>query len=365
MRKKRTVDGILLFTTLVLVVGGFLIFLSASLGLLARDGAEFSDIALSQFVLGVVGGLSALFLTSNIPYRFWRQYSFHVFVAASVLCLLLFTPLGIELNGARSWLDFGVTTFQPAEALKIGYVLYLATWLSRRPAKDAPLWARMGPFVIITAIVAVLLIVQPDFGTFMVIAATGAALFFISGAKIQDMALLIIVGMVFAGLFIGTHPHARERINTFLKPLEDPQGAGYQIGKSLTAVGSGELLGRGFGQGIQKFTTLPEPTSDSIFAVYAEEVGFIGSVVLIVGFLIFILRSLSIAARAPDVFAGLTVSGIALLIGIQSFLNIGAMLAVFPLSGLPLIFVSHGGSALFMALAMVGIMLNISRFARA
>lgn len=364
MKKKRPVDAILLFATLFLVTGGFLIFLSASLGLLARSGASFADIAFSQFVLGVLGGLAALFITSNIPYRLWRHYAFHLFVAASALCLLLLTQLGIELNGARSWLNFGFTTFQPAEALKVGYVIFLATWLSRRRKQHESFAERMLPFTVITGVVAILLLIQPDMGTLVVTAATGGALFFLSGAKFKDMAVLLVAGILVVGGFVATNPHAYERIQTYLNPSEDLQGAGYQVQKSQIAVGSGKLFGRGFGQSIQKFTTLPEPASDSIFAVYAEEVGFLGSVVLVLAFLVFTLRGLYISARAPDVFSALTVAGLTLLISIQSFFNIGAMIGIFPLSGLPLIFVSHGGSALFMALASVGIMLNISRFAK-
>lgn len=365
MRRTRSVDSLLFFTTTVLVIGGFLIFMSASLGLLARDGAQFSDLATSQLLLGVVGGFVALVVSSNIPMKFFRTYAFHLFAASALLTALVFFPvIGLELNGARSWLNFGVTTFQPAEALKIGYVLYLATWLARRSKKSASLVERVGPFVILTALVGGLLLLQPDTGTFVVIAASGAAMFFASGAKWKDIALLGLAGALFIGAFISFHPHALERIATFVNPAADPLGAGYQVQKSLIAVGSGEVLGRGFGQSIQKFTTLPEPTSDSIFAVFAEEFGFVGAAILVLGFLVFALRGLWVAARSADAFSGLVAVGIVILIVVQSFLNIGSMLAVFPLTGLPLIFVSHGGSALFMALASVGILLNISRTAR-
>lgn len=365
MRRVRSFDSILFFTTTALVIGGFLIFMSASLGLLARDGAQFSDLATSQLFLGVIGGFVALVVSSSIPVKFFRTYAFHLFAASLLLTALVFMPvIGLELNGARSWLNFGVTTFQPAEALKIGYVLYLATWLSRRNKKSATLVERVAPFVILTALVGALLLLQPDTGTFAVIAASGAAMFFASGAKWKDIALLALCGTLFIGAFISFHPHALERITTFVNPAKDPLGAGYQVQKSLIAVGSGEVLGRGFGQSIQKFTTLPEPTSDSIFAVFAEEFGFLGAAILILGFLIFALRGLWIAARSADAFSGLVALGIVILIVVQSFFNIGSMLAVFPLTGLPLIFVSHGGSALFMALASVGILLSISRTAR-
>ncbi len=365
MRRTRSFDATIFFITTALVIGGFLIFMSASLGLLAREGAQFSDIATSQLSLGVIGGFLALFITSAIPYRLYRTYAFHLFVASAVATALVFVPgIGLTLNGARSWLDFGVTTFQPAEALKIGYILYLATWLSRRPKKTTPFFERVLPLAIVTGVVGVLLLLQPDTGTFVVIASAGAAMFIASGAKVRDILILGVIGLLGIGAFVAVHPHALERIATFANPAADPLGAGYQVQKSLIAVGSGQVFGRGFGQSIQKFTTLPEPTSDSIFAVFAEEFGFIGGALLIIGFLIFALRGLSIAARAPDAFGGLVAVGIVILITVQSFLNIGSMLAVFPLTGLPLIFVSHGGSALFMALASVGILLSISRSAR-
>lgn len=362
MSRRRSFDTTIFFWTLALVVGGFLIFLSASLGLLARSGANFSDLAVSQLLFGIVGGFVALYLTSRIPYRFWKKYSLFVFTAGVCASLLVFVPgIGLELNGARSWLDLKVATFQPAEFLKLGYVLYLAAWLSRRTPKNTRLFSRIGSFAIITAIVAGLLLMQPDTGTFLVIATAGGVMFFVSGAQWKDLCLLAVLGVLLVGGIVATHPHALDRLSTFIHPAADPLGAGFQVQKSLIAVGSGQFFGRGFGQSIQKFTTLPEPTSDSIFAVFAEEFGFVGSVALVFGFLIFALRSLFIAARAPEAFGGLVVVGIAILIIVQSFFNISAMLGLVPLSGLPLIFVSHGGSALFMALASVGIILNISR----
>ena len=365
MGKKKTFDSITFFAVVGLVIGGFLIFMSASLGLLARDGAQFSNIAASQFLLGVVGGFSALYITSHIPYRFWRHYALYVFLGAVAATLLVFVPgIGLEFNGARRWLNLGITTLQPAELLKIGYVLYLAVWLSRRRSKKIPFIARTLPFVLITSVVALLLLMQPDTGTFLVIALTGGVMYFVSGAQLKDLAVLALIGVIGLSGLIFSRDYALDRVKTFISPASDPQGAGYQIQQSLNAVGSGQLFGRGFGQSIQKFTHLPEPTSDSIFAVFAEEFGFVGAVVLIIAFAVVALRSLSIAARAPDMFGGLVAVGIAILIAVQSFLNIGSMLGVFQLTGLPLIFISHGGTALFMSLASVGILLNISRFMR-
>lgn len=364
-KKKRPFDSVMFFAVTALVLGGFLVFMSASLGLLAQDGAQFSDIASSQFLLGVVGGFIALYVTSHIPYRFWRHYSLYIFIGSALLMLMVFVPgIGLELNGARRWLDLGVTTVQPAEFLKIAYILYLATWLSQRKSKNRPFLHRIAPFSIITGVAALLLLIQPDTGTFLVLASAGGAVYFASGAKLRDIAVLGLIGIIALSGLLFSRDYALDRLQTFINPAADPLGAGYQIKQSLIAVGSGKTFGRGFGQSVQKFNYLPEPTSDSIFAVFAEEFGFLGSALLVLGFTIFSLRGLWLAARAPDMFGGLVTLGIAILIFVQSFLNIASMLAILPLTGLPLIFISHGGTALFTALASVGILLNISRFKR-
>lgn len=363
MAKRRPFDRFIFASVAALVLGGFLIFMSASLGLLARNGAQFSDVAVSQFSLGLVGGMIALIIVSLIPYRLYKKYALYLYILAILATLLVFVPgIGLEFNGARRWLDLGITTFQPVELLKIGYVLYLSAWLSGRRGKTLhrPLEG-VVPFGIITGIVAIILLLQPDTGSFLVIAAAGFAMFLAAGATAKDIAILALVGILALGGLVFMRPYLLDRITTFVNPETDPLGSSYQIQQSLIAVGSGQFFGRGFGQSVQKFNYLPEPTSDSIFAVYAEEFGFLGSIILIFAFLLFALRGLWVAARAPDVFGGLVAVGIVILIVAQSFLNIGSMLAIVPLTGLPLIFISHGGSALLLSLASVGILLNISR----
>lgn len=363
MARKRPFDKFIFGSVIALVLGGFLIFMSASLGLLARDGAQFPDVALSQFFLGLVGGIIAMLVISTIPYRLYRKYAFYLYLLAILVSLLVFVPgLGLEFNGARRWLDLGITTFQPVELLKIGYVLYLAAWLSGRRGKALERSLEgLVPFALISGVVAVILLLQPDTGSFLVIGAAGFAMFLSAGATVKDVAILALVAVLALGGLVAMRPYLLDRITTFVNPNVDPLGSSYQVQQSLIAVGSGQVFGRGFGQSVQKFNYLPEPTSDSIFAVYAEEFGFIGSVILVFAFLLFALRGLWIAARTPDVFGGLVAVGIVILIVAQSFLNIGSMLAIVPLTGLPLIFISHGGSALLLSLASVGILLNISR----
>jgi cell division protein FtsW len=354
-------DRILFSTVALLVVSGIFIFLSASLGLLAGNGPEFGNVARNQLVLGLGGGTIAFLIGLGIHYRFWRGISLYLFLGTAILSLLVFTPLGLELNGARRWLDFGLFTLQPAEFLKIGYILYLATWLSTAKSKISDMRYGLLPFGVITGAVAGILLLQPDTDTFMIIALSGLTMFVAAGAKIRDIIIIILLGIIAGALVITFRPYVADRITSFLNPGNDPQGTGYQIQQSLMAVGAGEIFGRGFGQSVQKFGKLPEPTSDSIFSVFAEEAGFVGASALVIAYLVFALRGFWVAARAPDVFGGLLALGIVVLIVSESYLNIAAMLGVFPLSGLPLVFVSHGGSALFASLAAAGILLSVSR----
>lgn len=360
--KPKSIDTILLLIIGVLVSAGFLIFSSASLGLMARDGASFASEAFSQFVFGVLGGAAALFLMSNVYYRHWRKYAIYIFVLALAGTLLVFTPLGLSHGGATRWLDLGITTVQPSEFLKIAYVIYLATWLSGFHGRVEEWRYGLIPFGIITAIVGLVMLLQPDTDTFLIIASAGMAMFLASGARWRDIGLIILSGVLLLAVVAFARPYVMDRITTFLDPEADPLGSGYQIQQSLIAIGSGGVTGRGFGQSIQKFEYLPEPTSDSIFAVYAEEFGFVGAFVLLLGFVSLALRGYRIAAEAKDIFGTLLVVGFITIIIAQSFLNIAAMIALAPLSGLPLPFISHGGTALLATLAALGIVLNVSKY---
>ena len=211
------------------------------------------------------------------------------------------------------------------------------------------------------AVVAIPLILQPDVGTLIVLVVTGGAMYIAAGARFRDIILAGIIGLGALAIIATQKTYIYERILTFILPSRDPLGHSYQLEQSLIAIGSGEWLGRGFGQSVQKFNFLPEPMGDSIFAVAAEEFGFIGACIIILLFLFFLYRGLHIARHSKDFFGGLIVVGLVILIVWQSFVNIGAMLGVLPLTGLPLIFISHGGSALLLALAEVGVILNVSR----
>lgn len=356
------IDSIFAWITAALVFGGFFIFVSASLGLMAQETITFSRIVFNQALFGVIGGSITALIASKIPYKFWQKSSFYLFLLSVLVTALVFIPqLSITHGGARRWIALGSFSFQPAELLKIGFVMYLATLLAGAKKRVRTLKYGLLPLIILLGVVALVLLPQPDTGTFVVIALAGLGMYIVAGAPWWHIASLIGLGASGLTTLTLTTPYIRERITTFINPAGEPLGAGYQIRQSLIAIGSGEWLGRGLGQSIQKFNFLPEPIGDSIFAVFAEEWGFIGAILLLSLFLAFALRGLKIASRAPSQFARLLTSGIIFLIVGQSFINIAAMLGVAPLTGMPLIFVSQGGTAMMSALASVGIILNISR----
>lgn len=357
------VDRTLLGIILLLVVGGFLIFSSASLGLLAREGARFSSVAFSQIIFGIIGGGIAMFLTSQIFYRNWRKYAFYIFIATIILTLCVFIPgLGMEHGGAQRWIRLGSFSFQPAEVLKIGFIIYMATWLSGVHKVINTFKQGTLPFIGITAVVGLVMLLQPDTDTFMIMGVAAIAMFVTAGGSWRDVAIMALVGVLLLAALAFTRPYVMDRFTTFLDPDSDLQGSGYQINQSLIAIGSGGITGRGFGQSIQKFEYLPEPIGDSIFAVYSEEFGFIGSSLLIMLLAFFTFRGYKIASHATDLFGMLLVVGFMTLIVTQAFLNIAAMVALAPLMGLPLPFISHGGTALLATLMSVGIVLNVSKY---
>ncbi len=356
-------DKPLLISIILLAVGGFFIFSSASLGLLARDGARYANVAFTQTFYGLFLGAIFFLIASRVDYKFLKKLSLPFFFFSLALTLAVFIPaLGYEHGGAHRWISLGPFSFQPAEFLKIAYVLYLATWLSNAKQKVGSFLYGFMPFLLITALAGGALLMQPDTDTFMVMAMAGFAMYAVAGAKKRYLLLFIILGLSLATILAVNRPYVMQRLTTFLNPLSDSLGASYQVQQSLIAVGSGGIMGRGFGQSIQKYNFLPEPIGDSIFAVAGEEFGLIGSSALILLFLFFAWRGLKIASRAADAFGGLIAVGIVILICAQAAINIASMLGVFPLSGIPLPFVSHGGTALLVTLTEAGLLLGISRF---
>ncbi|MDE2116799.1 MAG: cell division protein FtsW [Patescibacteria group bacterium] len=363
MRKSR-MDTRLLVSIILLVAAGFLIFLSASLGLLARDTVQFSSIALKQIFFGLVPGLIGLYIFSRIDYMKWRKIAFWFFAFAVVLNVAIFIPhLGLEHGGATRWLLIGSFSLQTSEVLKIAAVIYFAAWLAF--VKDAADFKKgFIPLIVMLVVTGGLCILQKDTDTLAIIATALVAMFVAAGGKWRHILYIGAIGIACLVILAFTRPYVMSRIKTFIDPASASPAASYQIDQSLIAIGSGGVTGRGFGQSIQKFNYLPEPIGDSIFAVAAEEFGLIGTLALVGLYLFFAMRSLKVASTAQNQFGTLLAVGIITFIIIQSFTNIGSMTGVMPLSGVPLLFVSQGGTALLFVLAESGILLNISRTAR-
>ena len=359
------VNRAFLLVVSAIVLFGAIAFFSASFGLLTRGGPSFGSVVFGQITQGILPGILIAWLLSRVHYTHFRRYALIIFLFTIGLNLLLFIPaLAFEHGGATRWLQIGSATIQPSEFLKIAFILYLASWLSG--VKDKIKEARFGilPFLIILCITVGLLIIQRDTDNAVIVTLTALIMYFVMGARIRDIASVVLIGCVGLSILFYMRPYLVDRVMTFFDPSRNQESSSYQLNKSLVAVGSGEIIGRGFGQSVQKFSGLPEPIGDSIFAVIGEEFGFVGSVLVVLLFSSFLLQGLRISIRAPDSFGRLLALGIVILITAQSFMNIASMLGIFPLSGLPLVFVSHGGTSMFVSLAAVGLVFNISRHAK-
>lgn len=363
--KTRKPDRIFFFLTLILVVVGFAIFSSAALGQVSKDSASFTTIVLKQLGILLVG-LVLLLVTANLPYQRLKKWSPYIFIAGLAASSIIFIPgLGFMHNGATRWINLGPLTIQPAEFLKLAFIIFLAAWASARKEKIRSLSEGLIPFLVFLAIVVTTMFFQKDTGTLMIMIAGAFGIFISAGGRWSHILLLGLLGIFAVGALAVVRPHVKDRIMTFMNPDQDTMGSSYQINQSLIAIGSGGITGRGFGQSIQKFNFLPEPIGDSIFAVACEEFGLIGSSILVLLFLAFTLYGYRLASKQTDNFSRLLIVGIVTLIGAQAFINIGAMLGLLPLTGVPLPFISHGGTALLFALIEVGIILSITRHHKA
>ncbi|HUC89016.1 MAG TPA: putative lipid II flippase FtsW [Candidatus Paceibacterota bacterium] len=359
--KIKKIDNFFFGIVIALIIIGVIMFTSASLGILAKNESEFYGVIFNQFVFGLCGGLVALYFGLHIPYKFWREYSLIIFLISIALTTLVFVPhLGSIHGGARRWIDIFGISFQPVEFLKIGFIMYFAAWLSWVKGRIKDVRFSILPLIICLSIIAFILLKQPDTKSLILITATALVMLFVSGLPWKYILGLFGASIIAFIILAAFKPYLMERINTFLNPNENGSGSSYQLQQSLIAVGSGGIFGRGLGQSIQKFNYLPEPQGDSIFAVIGEELGFVGCTIIICLFIAFALRGYRIAHYAPDSFSKLLVIGIITMITAQSFMNIASIIGVFPLTGVPLIFISHGGTALLLALGTMGIVLNIS-----
>ncbi len=360
---KSRIDKFFLIVVLILAAVGMAMFISASLGVLAKNQDTFYSVLFSQLVLGLGFGLAGMYIALKINYKFWQKYSLYIFIGSILLTACVFIPhVGWSHGGATRWIKLGPVSFQPAEILKFGFIIYFATFLSWSKDKINSFKYGIMPLILMLGVIALVLLKQPDTKSFILITFTGLCMYFISGGPLKYILGIGLGSMILFGTLIFFTPYLQERVKTFVDPSQDAKGSSYQIQQSLIAIGSGGIFGRGYGQSIQKFSYLPEPQGDSIFAVLGEEFGFVGGVITILLYCVFALRGMRIANNSPDSFGRLLVSGIVILITAQSFMNIASITGVFPLTGVPLVFMSHGGTSLMIYLVAIGIVLNISKF---
>lgn len=349
----------LTWLTFILAFFGLLMISSAGVYLSQKNFGTNYYYLNHQFLFGFLPGLAFFLIASKTDYKKWKKISLPLILGAIGLLVLVFVPgFGINIGGAKRWLNvFNLFSFQPAEILKLAIIVYLASWLSSRKSAAGSVFA----FIMIVFFIGIFVAAQPDIGTLGIIIGIALSMFFVSGGQFRHfVGIILLIGTIFA-LLIFFSPYRFERFFTFLNPDFDVRGIGYHLNQSQLAIGKGGLFGLGFGRGEQKLGLLPEPVGDSIFAVLGEELGFVGMASVISVLLFFVLVSFRIAKTANDKFASLYAVGLGSWVGIQSFINIASLSGLAPLTGIPLPFISYGGTALVVLFAAAGVLVNVSK----
>jgi cell division protein FtsW len=313
-------------------------------------------------LLYVALGVVVWVVVSNIPYPTWQRLA-PAALAAAAFSVLLLIPFGRTSLGATRWVQLGPISFQPAELLKLALIMYLAMWFARRGKGLLELNEGVIPFAVMVGLASIVVVVfQKDLGTAAVLALAALGMYVAAGLRGTHFALLALAGIALVLIAIVMAPHRIGRLTTFLHPTQDPTGAGYHVNQAMIGIGSGGLFGNGLGHSIQVYGYLPEATTDSIFAVMGEEFGLIGALIILALYALVIYRGLLVAAAAPDQFSRFLAAGISLWFCFQALINIGAMLSLVPLTGIPLPYISYGGTNLVVSLVGAGMLVNISRY---
>ncbi|MDT3425665.1 cell division protein FtsW [Paenibacillus forsythiae] len=371
--RKGTPDFQLLILTLLLAGFGLIMVFSSSSSLFFKNDPLYF---VKRQLVWVVLGCAVMFTIMNIHYSRFKKWYAPLFLITLVLLLLVASTE--RINGARSWLSIGTLGIQPTELAKLSIILYLAALVTKKGERLRDLRSGYIPVMVIVGIVAGLIMLQPDLGSCLILVATSGLVIFAGGASLKHILGSIVLLVLGAGLVLGgkmvidsLSPHSEQaaanqdyrkgRIEAFIDPTKDPEGAGYNILQSLTALGQGGVGGAGIGKGVQKLHYLPYPYSDFIFSVIGEELGFTGTLLFLLVYLYFIWRGILVALRCKDPFGTLVGIGVMGLIAIQAFVNIGGVTKTIPLTGVTLPFISYGGSSLLVTMLSMGIILNISR----
>ena len=350
-----------LILTVLLVAIGVIMMFSASYARAYMEEEGNSTYYFFRQAAFAGAGIVIMWVVSRVNYQIWRPLA-PVLLAVSVFLLLLVPIIGIEEGGATRWINvFGITTFQPSEIAKLGVVLIFAAMISSFRERMQTFRYGVLPFAAILLVIAGLLALEPHLSATLIILATGAVMMFLGGTQKRWFALGLVVVAAAGFLYLKFFGYAGDRITAWLDPFSDPSDNGYQIVQSLYAIGSGGLMGLGFGRSRQKYLYLPEEHNDYIFSIICEELGFVGAMLIILLFVLLIVRGYWISMHARDRFGSLIAAGLTTLLALQVFLNIGVVTNFLPATGISLPFFSYGGTALLLQLFEMGIILNISR----
>lgn len=365
MGKARSAPDVwILISTLLLLTIGVVMVYSASAVIAYHEFGDYFYYLKRQLLFAVLG-IIAMFFTMNMDYHVWKKYAkIGLIICFALLIIVLIPGIGVIRGGARSWLGIGSFGIQPSEFMKMGMILFLTKLLSDQQSQITSFTKGLLPPLVLVGVAFGLIMLQPDLGTGAVMVGASLLVIFTAGARILHLSFLAIGGIAgFVGLILAA-PYRLQRITAFLDPWQDPLGAGYQAIQSLYAIGPGGLVGLGLGMSRQKYSYLPEPQTDFIFSIIAEELGFIGGMVVLLLFLILVWRGMRTAITAPDTFSSLVAVGIVGMVAVQVIINIGVVIGLMPVTGITLPLISAGGSSLTLMLTSIGILLNISRYAR-
>jgi cell division protein FtsW len=362
--KKTTPDITLLILTLTLLAIGLIMVYSAS-AVWAEYKFDDSFFFAKRQMLFAGVGIIAMFFIMNIDYWTWRTWAKVLTIICFVLLILVLIPgVGNMRNGSRSWIGIGAFSVQPSEFMKLAMIAFLAKFLSERQKFITSFKKGLAPSLGIVFLAFGMIMLQPDLGTGTVMVGTCIVMIFIAGARIRHFVVLGLIGVAAFAALVVSAPYRMKRITSFLDPWQDPLGSGFQIIQSLFAIGPGGLFGLGLGESRQKFFYLPEPQTDFIFAILAEELGFIGGSFILLLFSLLLWRGIRIALGAPDLYGSFLAVGIIAMVAIQVMINIGVVTGLMPVTGITLPFLSYGGSSLTLMLMAIGVLLNISRYSR-
>jgi cell division protein FtsW len=372
-KHNRPVDKYLLGTILALLLFGLMVLFSASL-VTAYSSQGDAYFYIRKQLMALFIGVPALFILSRVDYHFYKKYAFLFLIFSFILLILVFVPgLRSEYGSANRWIVIFGNSFQVSEAVKLLLIFYLAAWVESRKEDLKKFSTGLLPFLLVVMAVGVLLLIQPDLGTFLLVFVIALSMYFVAGGNMKQLTVMFLIGVA---SFLYFYSQASNQVSSErptlireyqlnrIRCLQDPsydRNACYQINQSLIAVGSGGLWGRGLGNSLQKYNYLPEVWADSIFPVIAEELGFVGSLLLVLVYLFIFIKGFLIAKRAPDMYGQTLAIGISVWIFFQAFLNIGGMINLIPMTGVSLPFISAGGTSLLFLLIAMGILLNIDR----